>query len=194
MVGVNDIEAVTYVNMVCNEQGMAPISLGTSIAASMELYEIGAITKNNTNGLVLNFGNAEALCKLAELTGAGEGFGKDIGLGARRLCEKYGHPELAMVVKGQEFPAYDVRAMQGMALAYATSNRGACHMRTGPFSDDFSHIRHEGKAKIVKISQDKNAVIDSTGCSLLPEMHGTLKIMPIKFMAPVKVIGMEKNY
>ena len=59
-----------------------------------------------------------------------EGFGAEIGLGSKRLCEKYGHPELAMQVKGQEFPAYDSRGIQGMGLTYATTNRGACHLRS----------------------------------------------------------------
>jgi len=164
MVGVYDIEAATYANMLCNEHGMDPISFGVSVSAAMELFETGAITTEETGGIELKFGNAEALCKLAELAGLGEGFGKDIGLGAKRLCEKYGHPEFAMVVKGQEFPGYDVRAMQGMALAYATSSRGACHMRASPFVDDFTHVRPDGKAAIVKTSQDKNAAVDSSGC------------------------------
>ena len=50
--------------------------------------------------------------------------GKDLGLGSKKLCEKYGHPEFSMAVKGQEFPGYDPRALKGMSLAYATSNRG----------------------------------------------------------------------
>jgi len=164
MVGVNDIEAATYANMLCNEHGMDPISFGVSVSAAMELFETGAITTEHTGGIELNFGNAEALCKLVELVGLGEGFGKDIGLGAKRLCEKYGHPEFAIVVKGQEFPGYDTRAMQGMGLAYATSNRGACHMKASPFVDDFTHVRPDGKAAIVKTSQDKSAAVDSSGC------------------------------
>ena len=58
-----------------------------------------------------------------------KGFGVELGLGSKRLCEKYGKPELSMGVKGQEFPAYDGRGIQGIGLAYATSNRGACHLR-----------------------------------------------------------------
>jgi len=56
--------------------------------------------------------------------------------------------------------------MQGMGLAYATSNRGACHLRASPFVDDFAHVRTEGKAEIVKKSQDRNAAWDSTGVCL----------------------------
>ena len=166
MCGVDDIDAATYASALCNEHGMDPISFGASVAAAMELYDIGAITKEKTGGMALEFGSAKALVWAAEVTGTATGFGVDIGLGSKRLCEKYGHPDLAMVVKGQEFPGYDPRAMQGMGLAYATSNRGACHLRASPFQDDFAHVRTEGKAAIVKKSQDRNAAWDSTGVCL----------------------------
>jgi aldehyde:ferredoxin oxidoreductase len=170
MVGVDDIDAATYANFVCNEQGMDPISFGATVAAAMELYETGAITSAETGGIPYTFGSAEALVNAADLTGVAEGFGKDIGLGAKRLCEKYDHPEFAMVVKGQEFPGYDGRAMQGMALAYATSNRGACHLRADPYEDDFSGGKLEGKAKIVKTTEDQNTAVDSTGLCAFPMM------------------------
>ena len=170
MVGVDDIEAATFANFVCNEDGMDPISFGATVAAAMELYEEGAITDAETGGIAYNFGSAEALCRAAEDAGTGTGFGKDLGLGAKRLCEKYGRPELAMVAKGQEFPGYDGRSMQGMGLAYATSNRGACHLRADPYEDDFSGGKLEGKAKIVKDSQDSNAAIDSVGICAFPMM------------------------
>lgn len=166
MCGVDDIDAATYASALCNEHGMDPISFGASVAAAMELYDIGVVTKEHTGGMALDSGSAEALCWAAEVTGTSTGFGKDIGLGAKRLCEKYGHPELSMTVKGQEFPGYDPRAMQGMGLAYATSNRGACHLRASTFADDFAHVRTEGKAGIVKTSQDRNAAWDSTGVCL----------------------------
>ena len=79
-----------------------------------------------------------------------------------------------MSVKGQEFPGYDGRAMQGMGLAYATSNRGACHLRAAPFTDDFAHVRTEGKAKVVKESQDEIAAVDSTGVCAFT--HGALDL------------------
>jgi aldehyde:ferredoxin oxidoreductase len=163
MCGVDDLDAVNYVNFLCNEQGMDPISLGVSIAAAMDLFEEGALTLEQTGGLDLQFGNAEAMVRAAELTAFGEGFGADIGLGAALLCEKYGRPELAMTVKGQEFPGYDPRALKGMALAYATSNRGCCHMRARPLVDDFSNVSSDGKAELVKSTQDLAAFIDSSG-------------------------------
>ena len=162
-VGVDDIDAAKFAGFMCNEYGMDPISLGGSIAAAMELYDLGIITDKETGGVKLEFGNAEALCQISEMAGKGEGFGKDIGLGSKRLCEKYGHPEFSMAVKGQEFAAYDGRGMQGMALAYATSNRGACHLRANPYAHDFGSTESEGKAKVVIESQDLIAAIDSTG-------------------------------
>ena len=167
-VGVGDIDAATYAGFLCNEYGMDPISLGGSIAAAMELFDIGAITEEDTDGIKLEFGSAEALCTISELTARGEGFGKDIGLGSKRLAKKYGHADLSMSVKGQEFAAYDGRSMQGMGLAYATSNRGACHLRADPYGHDFNSTDITGKARVVKNSQDEVAFIDSSGLCQFP--------------------------
>ncbi len=168
LIGVTDFEAATYAGYVCNEQGMDPISFGGALAAAMELYEAGVLTAADTGGIALTFGSAEALVAMADLTGSGDGFGRIIGLGAKRLCEKYGRPEMAMVVKGQEFPGYDARAMQGMALAYATSNHGASHTRADPYGDDFADGPIDGKAAIVKDSQDYLAAVDSSGLCSFP--------------------------
>jgi len=168
MVGVDDIDAATYANFICNEQGMDPISFGVTLAAAMELYEVGSINTSDTKGLELKFGSAEMLVKAAELTGTGRDFGVDLGLGSKLLCKKYGRDDLAMVAKGQEFPGYDGRSMQGMALAYATSNRGACHLRADPYGDDFDGGPITGKAKIVYESQNSTAAVDSSGLCLFP--------------------------
>ena len=127
--GVKDLDTLQYANVLCNEHGMDPITFGATIGAVMELYDMGVLTKEQI-GIDAQFGSAQAaLAYFAEITAKGEGFGKEIGQGSKRLCEKYGHPELSMSVKGQEFPAYDARGIQGIGLAYATSNRGACHLR-----------------------------------------------------------------
>lgn len=170
--GVDDMEAATYAGFLCNEYGMDPISLGGTIAAAMELFDIGALTLADTDGLELRFGSAQALCTLTEWTGLHQGFGREIAQGALRLAKKYGHPELAMVVKGQEFAAYDGRGMQGMGLAYATSNRGACHLRADPYGADFKSTSTVGKANVVKVSQDEVAFIDSSGLCLFPSNSG----------------------
>lgn len=166
VVGVDDIDALTFAGYMTNEHGYDPISFGVTLAAAMELFELGLITTADTDGVELNFGNAEALTIMAEKTGKYEGFGKLLGLGSKRLCEKYGRPELSMSVKGQEFAGYDSRALQGMGLGYATSNRGACHLKHDVFAQDMEDQSGSGKAKPCKDSQDKIAMIDSTGVCL----------------------------
>ncbi len=179
--GVDDLEALTYVNFICNEQGLDPISFGATVSAAMELYETGAITSENTGGLELKFGSAEALVKCVELTGKAEGFGKELGLGSARLTAKYGKPELAMAVKGQEFPAYDSRGIQGMGLTYATSNRGACHLRSYTVSSEILGIPEktdplatDGKPALVKAFQDATAAVDSSGLCVFTTFAWTL--------------------
>jgi aldehyde:ferredoxin oxidoreductase len=170
--GVSDLEALTYANFLCNEDGFDPISFGATVGAAMELYELGVLTKEEV-GLELPFGSAEAMVRLAEMTARGEGFGKEIGRGSKRLCAKYGRPELSMSVKGQEFPAYDSRGLQGMGLAYATSNRGACHLRGYMVSPEVLGIPEkmdpqatERKPEMLKAFQDLTAVVDSSGLCL----------------------------
>ena len=166
VVGVDDIDALTFAGYMMNEHGMDPISFGATLAAAMELYEMGVITKEDTDGVALKFGNPEALTVMAEKTGKYEGFGRVLGLGSKRMCEKYGHPELFMGVKGQEFAGYDSRALQGMGLGYATSNRGACHLKHDMFAEDMEDQTGQGKAKPCKDSQDRVAAVDSTGLCL----------------------------
>jgi len=168
--GVNDLDALTFANFICNEQGYDPISFGATVGAAMEMFEDGVLTTEITGGIELKFGSAEALTQLAELCGLGEGFGAEIGLGSKRLCEKYGRPELSMSVKGQEFPAYDSRGIQGMGLTYATSNRGACHLRSYTVASEVLGIPEktdpletDGKAGLVMAFQDATAVVDSAG-------------------------------
>ena len=168
--GVDDLDALTFANFICNEQGIDPISFGATVGAAMELYEEGAIGDEQTGGLEVRFGSAEALTQLAEQCGQGEGFGAEVGLGSKLLCEKYGKPELSMSVKGQEFPAYDSRGIQGMGLAYATANRGACHLRAYTVSSEILGVPEktdphvtEGKAGLVKAFQDATSAVDSTG-------------------------------
>jgi aldehyde:ferredoxin oxidoreductase len=167
--GVNDLEALQYANLLCNEYGMDPISFGATVGAVMELYEMGVLTKEQI-GVDAPFGSAAALAAFAEMVGKAEGFGKEIAQGSARLTKKYGHPDLSMSVKGQEFPAYDGRAIQGIGLAYATSNRGACHLRGYTIASEVlgipvktDPVESEGKPELVKAFQDATAAFDSSG-------------------------------
>jgi len=167
--GVNDLEALQYANVICNEHGMDPISFGATIGAVMELYDMGVLTQEQL-GIDAKFGSAQALAHFVDITAKGEGFGKEIGQGSARLCKKYGHPGLSMTVKSQEFPAYDSRGIQGMGLAYATSNRGACHLRGYTVASEVLGIpvktdplSAEGKPELVIAFQDATAAFDSAG-------------------------------
>jgi aldehyde:ferredoxin oxidoreductase len=178
--GVGDLEALQYANLLCNEDGMDPISFGATVGAAMELYEMGVLTKEQI-GEDSPFGSAKALAHMAEITARGEGFGKELGQGSARMCAKYGHPELSMSVKGQEFPAYDARAIQGMGLTYATSNRGACHLRSYTVASEVLGIpvktdplTTEGKPDLVKAFQDATAVFDSAGICVFTSFAWTV--------------------
>jgi aldehyde:ferredoxin oxidoreductase len=183
--GVNDLDALQYANVICNEHGMDPITFGATIGAVMELYEMGVLTKEQV-GIEAPFGSARALVELAEKTAKGEGFGKEIGQGSARLTKKYGHPELSMSVKGQEFPAYDARGIQGMGLAYATSNRGACHLRGYTVASEVLGIpvktdplASEGKPELVVAFQDATAAFDSAGiCVFTSFAWGLADVQP----------------
>ncbi len=166
--GIDDLNAITKAHNICDEMGMDPISFGNTVGCAMELYEKGKIPKEKLNGLELKFGNPQAIVELAWRTAHRHGFGDDIALGAMRLAEKYGAPELAMHVKGLELPAYDPRGVKGHGLGYATSNRGGCHLRAYMIAPEILGIPEkldplttEGKPKWVKIFQDFFAMCDS---------------------------------
>lgn len=178
--GVGDLDALQYANLICNEQGMDPISFGATIGAVMEMYENGTLDEA-TIGLKAPFGSAAALCELVDMTANGIGFGVEIGLGSKRLCEKYGQPELSMSVKGQEFPAYDARGIQGMGLTYATSNRGACHLRSYTVASEVLGIpvktdplTTDGKPELVMAFQDATAAFDSSGLCIFTSFAWSL--------------------
>jgi aldehyde:ferredoxin oxidoreductase len=161
--GINDLTKITEANYLCNELGMDTISTGNTIGCAMELYEKGAFPHE------LKWGNAKILEKLVGDIAYKREIGADLALGSKRLAEKYGNPELAMQVKGMELPAYDPRGVQGQALAYATSNRGGCHMRAYMIAPEIlgspmvlDRYSTDGKAEIVALLQDISAVVDST--------------------------------
>jgi len=168
-VGVGDLDAVLKANWLCNDLGMDPISMGATLAAAMELYERGVIDDSQVE-LPLRFGSAEAVVRMVEATAYREGFGDALAEGAKRLGERLQYPEVFMGSKGQEFPAYDPRAFQGMGVAYATSNRGACHLRAwtpGPeTSGRMDPHTPKGKGEWVADAQHRTTVHDNTGLCL----------------------------
>jgi aldehyde:ferredoxin oxidoreductase len=160
--GVGDLDAIIEASYACNRLGLDTITMGATIACAMELTEEGCITDGP------RFGDGQGFVDLIEATANVQGLGSDLALGSRRLAERYLRPELSMTVKSLELPAYDPRGIKGQGLAYATSNRGGCHLRanmTGPevlgvpkMIDRFATL---GKAGLLINLQDLNAVLDS---------------------------------
>ena len=167
--GVGDLDAVIKANWLCNDLGMDPISMGATLAAAMELYEKGHLSDDQVE-LPLRFGSGEALVRMVEATGYREGFGDMLAEGSKIMSEKLGHPEVFMGVKGQEFPAYEPRGFQGMGVAYATCNRGACHLRawTPALETQEGVDPHtpKGKGEWVAHEQNRTTAHDATGICL----------------------------
>lgn len=170
--GVDNLEAVTKANYLCNELGLDPISMGSTIACAMELYEKGYLPKSATD-IPLRFGDADAVVEATRKTGYREGVGDLLAKGSYRLAAEFGHPELSMSAKKQEYPAYDPRGVKGIGLNYATSNRGGCHVRGYTISPEIlgvpekiDPLSKDGKAAWVKAFQDVTALVDSVGMCL----------------------------
>jgi aldehyde:ferredoxin oxidoreductase len=167
--GVTDLEAIIKANHFCDEFGMDTISMGSTIAAAMELKEKGAIPDEYLQGVDLEFGNGAALVEMVWKTAYTAGFGKYLALGSKRLAEMFGHPELSMSVKGLEMPAYDPRGIKGIGLTYATANRGGCHVtgytvapEIAGLPEKVDPLTEEGKAAWAKAFQDFTCVVNST--------------------------------
>jgi len=129
--GIYDLETIARANYLCNELGMDTISLGGTVACAMELFEKGALSKDDTGGMELKFGNASVLEKLTGMIALRKGIGDKLAEGSLRLARFFEQPELSMTIKGLEIPAYDPRSSFTQALGYITSPTGACHLRGG---------------------------------------------------------------
>lgn len=168
---IDDLAAINMANYYANEMGLDAIGAPTTIAAAMELYQKGYITDADCDGVPLKWGSSEAIIEWTKRMGTQESkLAKLMAQGSYRLCEAYGAPEISMSVKKQEMPAYDARGIQGIGLTYATSNRGACHVRGYMISPEIlglpsalDRFATDDKAVWTKIFQDLTAVIDSMG-------------------------------
>ncbi|MDI9620134.1 MAG: aldehyde ferredoxin oxidoreductase family protein [Candidatus Nezhaarchaeota archaeon] len=162
MLGISDLGDVIELNHLCNDLGLDTISMGGTLAC---LIELATLNKVNID---LMWGDSEKVKALIIETAYRRGIGNDVAEGSLRLARKYGMIEASVSVKGLEVPAYDPRGAFGMALSYATSYRGACHLRSWTISfevigtpnlvDRFSVLE---KPALVKYTQDLAAVYDS---------------------------------
>ena len=131
-----DLEAVIHAGHLCNIYGIDIISLGVTLGLAFELYERGLLTAADTGGMELRYGDADLVFELIGLTARREGFGAVLAEGNAALAERAGVPELSATVNRLEVPMHDPRAYLGMAITYALSPRGACHMEGDMFDLD----------------------------------------------------------
>jgi aldehyde:ferredoxin oxidoreductase len=160
----DDIGSVAKMIDQSNDLGFDPIELGNAFSLWMEATEKGWVSSKE--GLL--WGDTLAMVALTEAIAVREGVGDILAEGPARAAEHIGHPEIAMAVKGQAIPAYDPRGLKGMGLGYATSNRGACHLRAyvaaaelGLVSGEADPLGWKGKGELVMAFQDLHAFSDS---------------------------------
>jgi aldehyde:ferredoxin oxidoreductase len=187
----NDLGTVVKAGIICDQLGIDTISAGNIVAFAMECYEKGILTKKETEGLELKWGNSEAMVKLTEKMGMKEGIGKTLSEGVRNASKKLGKgsEEFAMHVKGLETPMHEPKGYKGLGLGYATSNRGACHLRPSTqliemlaqarpelgFNKVAGAYEVEGKGQMVKGLQDFKTMVDSlVSCSFIYDLYAYL--------------------
>ncbi|MCK5162638.1 MAG: aldehyde ferredoxin oxidoreductase family protein [Desulfobacula sp.] len=180
--GVEDIDAIIAADRLADEMGFDTISSGVAIAFAMELYEKGILTKKDTDGLELTFGNHEAMMAVLKKMPYREGIGGLLADGTRIAAQKIqkGSQKYAMHVKGLELPAYDVRGAKAHGLNFATAFTGADHCRGYAFQEIFGipvpreidRFEVKGKGELTKWNQDiRTATTDApTMCGFILDM------------------------
>jgi aldehyde:ferredoxin oxidoreductase len=159
--GVDRLDAIIEAMRIVNEYGMDGISIGVVVAFAMDCYEHGVITKEQTDGIDLSFGNAEALIAIIHKIGKREGWlGNALAEGVAKAAEIIGGdaPKYACHIKGLELPGYDLRTLKTAALGFSVSFRGACHLRNGAYAPDV-----KGKVNRFKIEKGRGKMIVPDG-------------------------------
>ncbi|MBN1614082.1 MAG: aldehyde ferredoxin oxidoreductase family protein [Deltaproteobacteria bacterium] len=195
MLMIDDLEAIAWMGELCNKYGLDTISTGCTIAWAVEAFEKGALTKKDTGGLDLTWGNVDAVIETVERMGRVEGFGALLAKGSREASRVVGKgsQEYAIQVKGMEVPMHDPRCYFSLAVNYATGMRGACHVQGSSYTVEMAVIspeaglnykqgRHDKKNKglAAKVAQDLSAIYNSValcmfaGMALQPSHYGIL--------------------
>ncbi|MDW7668011.1 MAG: aldehyde ferredoxin oxidoreductase family protein [Bacillota bacterium] len=196
--GIGDLEVIAKTHEMCNDFGLDSISTGVSIAFAMECYEKGIITKEDTEGIELNFGNREALLKLIKDIANKEGLGKILSQGVKNSSKIFGKEseDFAMHVKGQELPMHDPRGKIGVGMGYSLSPTGADHVQAqhdttlveeGPILDSVKILGLKnptdpmgyGKEKAVYYSTMEKwwSFLNMAGmCDFIPAPRGSMSI------------------
>lgn len=162
----NNLESIAFMIDRCNDLGMDTIEMGNTLAMTMEATEKGLVKDG------IQWGDADRMIELINQTALREGLGDVLALGTAQAAQAFGDPNMSMTVKGLSIAAYDPRLMKGMGLAYATSNRGACHLRAQMVAPEIvglvcgqplkvDPLEWRGKAELVVSIQNVFAFIDS---------------------------------
>ena len=157
--GVDDLAEIVYLNDICNRLGLDTITAGNVVGFAIEAARRGALT------LKLDYGDVDGIAELVRQIGNREGIGALLSQGVRAASRELGLEELAIHVKGLEPPGYDPRALKGMGLAFAVSDRGACHLRATVYKAEFAgwvdRTSAEGKADVVLDFEDRHTLFDT---------------------------------
>ena len=170
MIMNTDLDAVAYINSLCNRLGLDTITCGATIAFMMECFENDLLSREDMDGLELHWGNVDAVIAMVKKIAGRDGFGNRAAEGSLALARDIGTAALdfAVTVKGLEVPMHDPRAFHGLGLAYMNSNRGACHLQhmvqgveQGMISwpeigleEDYAGMESQGKARMVSICEN----------------------------------------
>lgn len=199
-VGNSNLDLALKAVDLANRLGLDAITTAECIAWTMELYEKGELTRKETNGLELTWGNGEAILALIEKIAYREGFGDLLADGVKRAAEKLGKgEEIAFHVKGLEIIQADPRGLKGYGLGYAVASRGADHLRSEPFvelSDDPKkgmemfgvpeatlRLAHKGKGKLVRYFENWCAIIDCL--EVCKNLAGNMELLPFDRAAEI---------
>jgi aldehyde:ferredoxin oxidoreductase len=169
----DNLESIVDLGELCDRYGMDTISTSNVVGLAFHLFEKGIITEQDTGGIVLKWGDVDAIEQLVNLIGRREGLGDVMAKGSRRFAACFRAEEQAVQVNGLEAAYHDPRGVSGMAISYATSPRGACHNQSDYFFVDWGHTnqelgiqyfdRHEGAEKSANVArhQDWRTVFNS---------------------------------
>jgi aldehyde:ferredoxin oxidoreductase len=179
MLLIDDLAAVSYMNRLCNSHGLDTISMGVTLGLAHHLYSEGVIGSQDTDGLVLRWGDPQPVIALIEKTARREGFGDLLAEGSLSVAQYFGVEELAAQVNGLEVAMHDPRASAGVALSYLTSPRGACHNKSDTYWLDIGRVmedlgigamdrfQEDGRAAVMVRHQDWRSAGDALICCQL---------------------------
>ena len=176
---IADQQAVIRMSLVCDEYGIDTISAGGIVGYVMEMFEKGVLSAKDLDGVEPHWGNCSAALALIEKMARVEGCGEWLGQGVAHIAGLYPQAAgYAMHVKGLEMPAYHPNAAKGMALGYAVSERGACHLRGAPLSEMLGGadpLAITGKARLFRDHQAESALWNSAVLCCFPGFGMSLK-------------------